>query len=48
MSPKTVDSHRSNIKQKLNAATMNQLTAQAAGWFAMQSMAELPESAKVA
>jgi DNA-binding NarL/FixJ family response regulator len=48
MSPKTVESHRSNIKQKLNAATISQLTAQAAGWFAMQSMAELPESAKVA
>ena len=48
MSPKTVESHRSNIKQKLNAATISQLTAQAAGWFAMQSVAELPESVKVA
>lgn len=39
MSPKTVESHRSNIKQKLHSATMSQLTAQAASWFAMQSMA---------
>jgi DNA-binding NarL/FixJ family response regulator len=48
MSPKTVESHRSNIKSKLQTRTMAELTALAADWFARQSMAESPKSAMVA
>jgi DNA-binding CsgD family transcriptional regulator len=40
MSPKTVETHRAHLKQKLNAPTAAHLIALAADWFARQSMAQ--------
>jgi DNA-binding NarL/FixJ family response regulator len=40
MSPKTVESHRARIKEKLQTKTISELIAHAAGWVARQSMAD--------
>jgi DNA-binding NarL/FixJ family response regulator len=40
LSPKTVETHRAHIKEKLHAATASHLIAMAADWIARQSMAE--------
>ena len=40
LSPKTVETHRAHIKEKLHAATAAHLIAMAADWIARQSMAE--------
>jgi DNA-binding NarL/FixJ family response regulator len=38
MSPKTVESHRARIKEKLQTKTISELIAHAAGWVARQSI----------
>lgn len=43
MSPKTVESHRARIKEKLQTKTISELIAHAAGWAAMQSMPPVPK-----
>ena len=40
LSPKTVETHRAHIKQKLHATTATHLIAIAADWIARQSIAE--------
>ncbi len=40
LSPKTIETHRAHIKDKLHAASAPRLVAMAADWFARQSMAE--------
>lgn len=40
LSPKTVETHRAHIKEKLHATTASHLIAMAADWIARQSMAE--------
>jgi DNA-binding NarL/FixJ family response regulator len=40
LSPKTIETHRSHIKEKLHATTSSHLIAMAADWIARQSMAE--------
>jgi len=40
LSPKTVETHRAHIKEKLHATSATHLIAMAADWIARQSMAE--------
>lgn len=47
LSPKTVETHRAHIKQKLHATSAAHLIAMAAGWIARQSLAEHPPAAVV-
>ncbi len=47
LSPKTVETHRAHIKEKLHAATAAHLIAMAADWIARQSMAESNSSCSV-
>ncbi|MEI8293592.1 MAG: response regulator transcription factor [bacterium] len=42
LSPKTVETHRAHIKDKLHATSAAHLVAMAADWIARQSMAESP------
>lgn len=42
LSPKTVETHRAHIKQKLHATSAAHLIAMAAGWIARQSLAGQP------
>lgn len=45
LSPKTVETHRAHIKQKLHATSAAHLIAMAAGWIARQSLAGQPLAA---